>query len=214
MATLSGGEGFLYGILENTSLAYCLSSIAPGIDLVPPIFKTTAYSHIAIGKNHVCAIRGSYYYDHEFGTVDCWEIFETWNKSLSSKQSTLFSDQSISNLVFKKVVSSEGFSCGGVRDGGLICWGPNSSNLGVLGPVDNFTVLALGRASLCGIPNFGELKFWGDIDLLAGHPNGTQYVSLAAGEHHFCGIREENHGIEYLAPSSPNFPFSPKYPIF
>ncbi|CAB4314687.1 unnamed protein product [Prunus armeniaca] len=196
MAALSGGEGFLCGILANTSLAYCWSSIAPGIDLVPPIFKTTAYSHIAAGKNHVCAIRGSYYSDHEFGTVDCWEIFETWNKSLSSKQSTLFSDHSISNIVFKKVVSGEGFSCGGVRDGGLICWGPNSSYLGVSGPVDNFTALASGRASLCGISDFGELKCWGDTDLLAGHPNGTQYVSLAAGEHHFCGIREANHGIE------------------
>ncbi|PQQ07522.1 serine/threonine-protein kinase-like protein CCR1 [Prunus yedoensis var. nudiflora] len=134
MAALSGSEGFLCGILANTSLAYCWSSIA---------------------------------------SVDCWEIFETWNKSLSSKQSTLFSDQSISNLVFKKVVSGEGFSCGGVRDGGLICWGPNSSNIGVSGPVDNFTALALGRTSLCGISYFGELKCWGDTDLLAGHPNGT-----------------------------------------
>ncbi|KAL6296095.1 hypothetical protein ACE6H2_004237 [Prunus campanulata] len=115
MAALSGGEGFLCGILANTSLAYCWSFIALRIDLIPPIFKTTAYSRIAAGKNHVCAIRGSYYSDHEFGTVDCWEIFETWNKSLSSKQSTVFSDQSISNLVFKKVVSSEGFSCGELK---------------------------------------------------------------------------------------------------
>ncbi|KAM0991023.1 hypothetical protein ACFX13_009586 [Malus domestica] len=197
MAALSGGENFLCGILANTSQAYCWITVSPGIDLVPLPFKSTGYSHIAAGKSHVCAIRGSYYSDHEYGTVDCWEIFETSNRSLSSKQSTLFSDQAIANLVFKGVVSGEGFSCGAVRDGGLICWGPNSSNLGVSGPVlQNFTALASGRASVCGISDFGELNCWGDADLLDGHPNGTQYVSLAAGDHHYCGIRQDNHRVE------------------
>ncbi|KAM5559816.1 serine/threonine-protein kinase-like protein CCR1 [Rosa sericea] len=213
MAALSGGEGFLCGILSNTSQAYCWSSIAPGIDLVPPTFKTTSYSHIAAGKSHVCAIRGSYYSDHDLGTVDCWEIYETGNSTLSSKQSTLFSNQSISNLVFKKVVSGEGFSCGGIREGGLICWGPNSTNLGVSGVVDNFTALASGKASLCGISEVtGEVQCWGDSDLSAGHPNDTQYVALASGARHFCGIREDNHGVECwgifnssLVPKGPGF---------
>ncbi|GLT71741.1 hypothetical protein SLA2020_437390 [Shorea laevis] len=114
MAALSGGEGFLCGILANTSQAYCWSSTSSGIDLIPLIYRTTAYSHIAAGKTHVCAIRGSYYSDHDSGTVDCWEIVKDSNNSLSSKQSTLFYDQSISSLVFKKVVSGDGFCCGAV----------------------------------------------------------------------------------------------------
>ncbi|KAM1575984.1 hypothetical protein ACFX10_032357 [Malus domestica] len=150
MAALSGGEDFLCGVLANTSLAYCWSSVSPGID-APPVFKSTAYSHIAAGKSHVCAIRGSYYSDHEFGTA-------------------------ITNLVFKTVVSGEGFSCGGVRDGGLICWGPNSSNLGISGSLQNFTALASGRAQSV------------EFQIL--------YVSLAAGDHHFCGIRHDNHRVE------------------
>lgn len=197
MAALSGGEGFLCGILANTSQAYCWSSTSSGIDLIPSIYRTTAYSHIAAGKNHVCAIRGSYYSDHESGTVDCWEIVKNSNNSFSSKQSTLFYNQSISSLVFTKVVSGEGFSCGGVRDGGIVCWGPNSASLGVSGISENFLVLAPGRGALCGILEMSnEVKCWGDNDSHVSPPVGIQFVALTAGAKHFCGIREDNHGVE------------------
>jgi hypothetical protein len=194
MAGLSGGEGFLCGILANTSQAYCWSSTSSGRDLVPSIYQTTSYSHIAAGKNHVCAIRGSYYSDHDSGTVDCWEIVKKSNNSLSSKQSTLFYNQSISNVVFKKVVSGEGFSCGGLRDGGIVCWGPNSASLGISGILENYVVLASGRSRLCGISEmFNEVKCWGDG---VAPPVGIQFVSLTAGANHFCGIRGDNHGVE------------------
>ncbi|KAL6217976.1 hypothetical protein ACLB2K_011193 [Fragaria x ananassa] len=80
----------------------------------------------------------------------------------SSKQ-----EVSISNIVFKRVVSGEGFSCGGIREGGLVCWGPNSANLGVSDVLDNFTALASGKDSLCGISEVtGQVQCWGDADLL------------------------------------------------
>lgn len=197
LAALSGGEGFLCGILANSSQAYCWSSNGPGTDLVPSMFRSIAYSHIAAGKNHVCAIRGPYYSEHDLGSVDCWNIFRTKNNSLSSEQSTLFYDQSISSLVFKRVVSGEGFSCGGIREGGLVCWGPNSASLGVSDISDGFMALASGRDSLCGISeSSGEVGCWGNTDWPIGPPNGTRFVSLAAGARHFCGIREDDHGVE------------------
>ena len=58
IAALSGGEGFLCGILANNSQVFCWSSVYSGPDLVPSVYRNTAYSHIAAGKNHVCAIRG------------------------------------------------------------------------------------------------------------------------------------------------------------
>ncbi|KAE8733131.1 Detected protein of unknown function [Hibiscus syriacus] len=64
MVALSGGEGFLCGILANTSEAFCWSLLASGTDLVPSDYKTTAYSHITSGKSHVGGIRGAYYSDH------------------------------------------------------------------------------------------------------------------------------------------------------
>ncbi|KAF3440987.1 hypothetical protein FNV43_RR19273 [Rhamnella rubrinervis] len=134
------------------------------------MFRTIAYSHIAAGKNHVCAIRGLYYSEHDSGSVDCWEIVRTKNNSLSSKQSTLLYDQSINSLVFKKVVSGEGFSCGVIREGGLVCGGPNFASLGVSDISDSFM----------------------SINPL----NGTRFVSLAAGALHFCGVRKDNHGVE------------------
>ncbi|XP_021892728.1 serine/threonine-protein kinase-like protein CCR1 [Carica papaya] len=197
MAALSGGEGFLCGILANNSQAFCWSSLESGTDLVPSISRTTAYSHIAAGKNHVCAVRGSYYSDHESGTVDCWEILRGSNNSISSKQSDLFYNQSVANLVFRKVVSGEGFSCGEARQGGIFCWGPNSSDLELSDASGDFMVLASSKASLCGIlESSREVSCWGDIDLSVAPPVGIRFVSLTAGAHHFCGIREDNHGVE------------------
>ncbi|KAB1223838.1 Serine/threonine-protein kinase-like protein CCR1 [Morella rubra] len=197
MAALSGGEGFICGILANTSQVYCWSSKSAGIDLMPPIYRTTAYSHIAAGKNHVCAIRGSYFSDQDSGTVDCWEIVRNSTNIFSSRQSTLLYDQSISSLVFNKVVSGEGFSCGGVREGGIICWGPNSASLGVSGISEKFLVLASGRGSFCGISKVSnEVKCWGRNDSYAAPPVGISFVSLTAGANHFCGIRGDNHGVE------------------
>ncbi|KAJ7976965.1 Kinase family protein [Quillaja saponaria] len=198
MAALSGGEGFICGILANTSQAYCWSSNTPGIDLVPSTYRNTAYSHIAAGKNHVCAIRGSYYSANSSGTIDCWEIVKTTNSSLSSKQSDLFYDQSITNLVLNRVVSGEGFSCGGTREGGLVCWGPNSTSLGVSNISENFLVLASGRNSLCGISKIsGNLKCWGSTDSFVAPAGAVQFVSLTSGANHFCdfttcGIREDD----------------------
>ncbi|KAL7265099.1 hypothetical protein ACSBR1_002952 [Camellia fascicularis] len=197
MVALSGGDGFMCGILANTSQAFCWNSNSSSTDLVPGIFKTTAYLHIAAGKNHVCAIRGPYYSDNDSGTVDCWDIVRNSNNSLSSKQSTLFYDHNVSTLAFKKVVSGDGFSCGGVREGGLVCWGPNSASLELSGVSDNFKALASGIGSLCGVFEVsGEVKCWGNADSFLNPPVGTRFVSLAAGAEHFCGIREDDHGVD------------------
>ncbi|GFY93337.1 CRINKLY4 related 1 [Actinidia rufa] len=197
MAALAGGDGFLCGILSNTSQAYCWNSNGSSTDLVPESFKTTAYSHISAGKNHVCAVRGSYYSDNDLGTVDCWEIVWKSDNSLSSKQSTLFYDPNVSSLVFKKVVSGDGFSCGVVREGGLVCFGPNSAGLGVSGVSENFVALASGIGSLCGVSEVsGEVKCWGNGNSFLSPPIGIGFISLAAGAQHFCGIREDNHAVE------------------
>ncbi|WJX37629.1 NADPH-cytochrome p450 reductase [Trifolium repens] len=73
MSALSCGECFLCGILANTLQAFCWASTSKQNSdpiLVPPSYQSTAYSHIAAGKNHVCAVRGSYYSDRDSETVD------------------------------------------------------------------------------------------------------------------------------------------------
>ncbi|KAK5818707.1 hypothetical protein PVK06_023651 [Gossypium arboreum] len=75
MASLSGGEGFLCGITANNLKAFCLDLLDFGINLVPKAFKYNSYSEIAVGKSHVCAIKGSYFSSsNDFGNVDCWEL--------------------------------------------------------------------------------------------------------------------------------------------
>ncbi|CAI9766316.1 unnamed protein product [Fraxinus pennsylvanica] len=199
MAALSGGDGFLCGILANTSQAFCWDPKDPSSnsDLVLPVLQFNAYSQIAAGKDHICAVRGSYYSKNYFGSVDCWDIIRTSNNSLISKQSARFYDQYISSLVFEKIVSGNGFSCGFMRDGGLKCWGPNSGTLGVSGTSDNYVALTSGIDSICGVSEIsGEIKCWGRNDSFVNLPVGIRLVSMAAGAQHFCGIREDNHEIE------------------
>ena len=200
MSALSGGEGFLCGILANTSQAFCWGAAKPAGDpiLVPPAYRTTAYSRIAAGKSHVCAVRGPYFADPGSGTVDCWEIAQTRNNTFVAKQSLAFYDQSVSNLELNDVVSGEGFSCGGVRDGGIVCWGPNSKNLGISNVSESFSVLASGKSAVCGVSNSsGDLKCWGDPNWSSDPPPGqVQLVSLSAGANHFCGIRKDNHVVD------------------
>uniref|UniRef100_A0A1J3GGU8 non-specific serine/threonine protein kinase n=3 Tax=Noccaea caerulescens TaxID=107243 RepID=A0A1J3GGU8_NOCCA len=213
MAVLSGGDGFLCGILSNTSQAFCFSSLgssSSGMDLVPLTYRTTAYSQIAAGNSHVCAVRGAYYSDHDSGTVDCWEITKAANNTLIAKENPTFYDQIVSNFVFNKIVSGDGFSCGGIREGGLLCFGPNSSNLGLNTTSDNFETLAAGKNSLCAIVNSSrEVKCWGDDDSFANsRRDDSRFVALTAGPHHFCGIREDNHEVECWGNS--NFSLIPK----
>ncbi|CAH9078158.1 unnamed protein product [Cuscuta epithymum] len=200
MVALTGGGGFLCGILANTSQAYCFDSTgSASSDLVPSVFKSNYYSHIAAGRSHVCAIRSLYYSQSDLGTVDCWDIIRKSNSTrLTSRQSNLFYDQYISTLIFNNLVSGDGFSCGSVSDvGGLACWGPNSSKLEVPGAPESFHSLTSGIDSVCGVSEVSKkLKCWGANDSFGTLPNGIPFVSLAAGDRHFCGIREDNHGIE------------------
>ncbi|KAL7594316.1 serine/threonine-protein kinase-like protein CCR1 [Lactuca sativa] len=201
MAALSGGAGFMCGILVNTSYAYCWDSMGSSSDLIPQVYQSSSYSHISSGRDHVCAIRGSYYSESDSGSIDCWDIVETSNNRFSSKQSALYYNQEINSLSFKKIVSGEGFTCGSLKDGGIKCWGPTSSNLNVPDVQDKFLTLASGKSSLCGVlESSGEIKCWGDSSFsnssILDPPIGTSFVSLAIGAQHFCGIREDNHAIE------------------
>ncbi|KAJ4971867.1 hypothetical protein NE237_004966 [Protea cynaroides] len=197
MAALTGGEGFMCGLEVNTSQPYCWNSISSSSDLVPLDLKKTAYSHIAAGKNHVCAIRGFYYSNADPSTVDCWELQPSSNNPLVSIYSSSFSDPSINNLVLRYIVSGEGFTCGVVREGGIVCWGPKAVNLVVPAASETFVNLASGRDAVCGISGVsGKVQCWGQTDSFSEPPVGTRFVAITAGARHFCGIREIDHAIE------------------
>ncbi|KAG9138941.1 hypothetical protein Leryth_007566 [Lithospermum erythrorhizon] len=197
MAALSGGFGFLCGILVNTSQAYCWDPMESSSDLVPQIFKSTAYSQVAAGKSHVCGVRGSYYSESDYGNVDCWDVVQTGNNTLSSKQSTLFYDQYVNTLSFKKIVSGDGFSCGISTESGITCWGPNYGSLGIADVSDKFVGLTAGISSVCGIlEESRDVKCWSNNGSNPiSSPIGVEFVSLTAGAEHFCGIRQDNHAI-------------------
>lgn len=201
MATLSGGEGFMCGIISNSSRAYCWNVVNSSDNLVPPSLQSTSYSEIAAGKYHVCAIRGSYYSGSNLGTVECWEFLQTPNNSSANDvvANSSFSDPYITGHEMRSIVSGEGFSCGVVldREGGVVCWGPKSGKLGVPALSSNFDELASGRNSVCGISaESGEVQCWGEANEFGTHPVGTRLVGLSAGVEHYCGLRKDDHGVE------------------
>lgn len=200
MASLAGGEGFMCGITSNASKAYCWNAFSSGTDLVPPVFQHTFYSQMAAGKDHVCALRGDYFSRTDLGPVDCWQYSQAMNNNRSNVgivDNSLFHDPSIDGFAFRKIVSGEGFSCGVVKGGGAICWGPKSANLGFSSVSGDFKTLASGRNSVCGISSeSGQVQCWGKANEFGAPPVGTRFVELAAGSQHYCGIRGDDHSVE------------------
>ncbi|KAJ8760295.1 hypothetical protein K2173_011707 [Erythroxylum novogranatense] len=188
MASLSGGEGLICGITSNTSQAFCFDLSNPGTNLVPRTFQNNSYSQVAVGRDHACAIKGYYYSGSEFGNVDCWEFNGT---------SDSLHDSHFENLMLRRIVSGDGFSCGISEEGGAVCWGPRSAKLGVSGTSVDFVSLASGRSSVCGVSDASsEVKCWGDFNEFGVNLAANQFVSLTAGARHFCGIRRDNHEVE------------------
>lgn len=188
MASLSGGEGLICGITSNNSQAFCFNLSNPGINLVPRSFQYNSYSQIAVGKYHACAIKGTYYSSVEYGTVDCWQFNQTFDS---------FHNSYIDSLVFRGIVSGDGFSCGVIKEGNVVCWGPKSANLGVSASSGDFEVLASGRGSVCGVSSVSsEVECWGDANEHGAPVVGMRFVGLTAGARHFCSVRDDNHGVE------------------
>ncbi|KAG2332470.1 hypothetical protein Bca52824_003650 [Brassica carinata] len=169
MSSLSGGEGFLCAITSNTSRAFCWNLQDPSQNLVPKAFQYNSYSSIASGNSHVCAISGLYYSGPDYGPVHCWEYTDTTDFESGVLWNSSFHNPYIDTLMFRKIVSGDGFTCGVTKDGELVCWGPKSNGLGLSDK---------GKGS----------RVW-EV------PNRVRFIALSAGVNHYCGIREDDHGV-------------------
>ncbi|KAL1209826.1 Serine/threonine-protein kinase-like protein CCR2 [Cardamine amara subsp. amara] len=196
MTSLSGGEGFLCAITSNTSRAFCWNLQDPSVNLVPRAFQYNSYLHIASGNNHVCAINGLYYSGPEYGPVHCWEYSDNTNFTSGGLWNSSFHSPNIDSLMFRKIVSGDGFTCGVTKDIDLVCWGPKSNDLSVSNN-EELEVLASGRNSICGVSkDSGQLQCFGDETEFGVIPNRPRFIAISAGANHYCGIREDDHGVE------------------
>ncbi|KAL1189028.1 Serine/threonine-protein kinase-like protein CCR2 [Cardamine amara subsp. amara] len=196
MTSLSGGEGFLCAITSNTSRAFCWNLQDPSVNLVPRAFQYNSYLHIASGNNHVCAISGLYYSGPEYGPVHCWEYSDNTNFTSGVLWNSSFHNPYIDSLMFRKIVSGDGFTCGVTKDIDLVCWGPKSNDLSVSNN-EELEVLASGRNSICGVSkDSGQLQCFGDETEFGVIPNRPRFIAISAGANHYCGIREDDHGVE------------------
>ncbi|CAN6907655.1 unnamed protein product [Brassica oleracea] len=98
--------------------------------------------------------------------------------------------------MIQKFVSGDGFTCGVTKDGELVCWGPKSNGLGLSDKGEGFEVLASGRNSVCGVSKeSGQLQCFGDETEFGEVPNRVRFIFLSASADHYCGIREDDHGV-------------------
>ncbi|KAJ9554926.1 hypothetical protein OSB04_009540 [Centaurea solstitialis] len=187
MAALSGGFGFMCGILVNSSFAYCWNSMDSGSDLVPQVFQSTPYSHISSGKDHVCAIRGSYFSGEDSGFVDCWDVTGS-----GSKQSGGVSDLSEADH-FLGLASGRASVCGILESSGEIkCWGGDVDNGNGPPLGTSFASLATGGGYFCGIRTDDHgIECWGNVNS-SSIPKDSGFLSIASSDSIVCGIREDD----------------------
>ena len=135
-----------------------------------------AFSKVAVGTAHACALRKA------DGSVRCWGNVE---------------HASVPAGAFVDVVAAADHTCALDAAGAISCWGNDYRMGGVAPPTGVFKKLAASPFLFCGLRATGALVCWGDYvsgiyGNMAGTPTphdfGGSYVDLAAGSGAACGI--------------------------
>ncbi|KAI5078077.1 hypothetical protein GOP47_0007901 [Adiantum capillus-veneris] len=168
---LSGGKGFVCGVRADTGRPLCWNTDNFSS---PKRLKNEAYSDIVTGTSHVCALSQASTQAGNGSFATCWR-----NGSIEAVTPTQQS--------FTALASGGDFVCGlKFPDATAQCWG-NS----VISEPPNVTFSAIqaGASHACGITEAFNVQCWGDNshDQLQ-VPDGMQFLSLALGERHSCGI--------------------------
>ncbi|XP_024537245.1 serine/threonine-protein kinase-like protein CR4 [Selaginella moellendorffii] len=165
---LSGGGHFACGVEYGSHFIVCWGELQ-----VPQELQQVSYSIVASGGFHVCALRS----DNSF--VDCWGRIPA----------------PPAGMAFASLVSGWGFSCGLTQAGTVACWGDLRKE--ILQPSnETFGSIFAGGNTACGVTLLGRLCCWGTAD----HgqsipPTGLQFLSIAGGLYHTCGIRADNRQV-------------------
>jgi hypothetical protein len=141
-----------------------------------------AFSKLAIGTSHACALRKSN------GTARCWGSI----------------DQALVPAgAFVDIVAAADHTCALDAAGAITCWGQDYRMGGATPPAGTFKKLSGSPFLFCGLRDTGALVCWGSYvsgiyGNMAGngtpHDFGGSYVDLAAGSGKACGI-DANHVV-------------------
>ncbi|XP_057546913.1 serine/threonine-protein kinase-like protein ACR4 [Amaranthus tricolor] len=198
---LTGGAGFVCGLVMDTYQPYCWGSndfIRMGVP--QPMNKGSEYVEISAGDNHLCGLRKPLTGNlRNTSLVDCWGYNMT------------------SNYVFegeiKSISSGAEFNCGlFVENQTAFCWGDETSSqvIRLLPMKMKFQMISAGGYHVCGIVEGVQSRAYcwgkslnnneeisvgfsgqGNVDI----PPKVSFLSIVGGKFHACGIRDSDRGV-------------------
>ncbi|GAB2265602.1 Serine/threonine-protein kinase-like protein acr4, partial [Dionaea muscipula] len=201
---LTGGDGFVCGILMESSLPYCWGSsgfITMGVP--QPMAEGAQYLEISAGDNHLCGLRKPL-----MGRFRNTSLVDCWGYNMTSKH--VFDGQ------IKSISAGSEFSCGLFAENRTaFCWGDEtSSNVISLIPKGmRFQLIAAGGYHACGIVEGVESRIfcWGSLngkeeeELATGYtgegdgnvdlPPKDPMLTVVGGKFHACGIKSYDRGV-------------------
>ncbi|KAI3473997.1 hypothetical protein Pfo_028785 [Paulownia fortunei] len=177
MAALSGGEGFLCGILANTSQVLCwdswdfLKALILFLPYLSPMLILMLLLKTCFGDGFSCGVIRD-------GGIACWGPNS--------------GDLGVSGISENFVALTSGVDslCGVSQMSGEVkCWGDNDSYgsppVGI-----RFVSLAAGAQHFCGIREDSHgIECWGNFNASL-IPKGSGFLAIASSNYLTCGIRE------------------------
>ncbi|KAJ7947500.1 Kinase family protein [Quillaja saponaria] len=198
---LTAGDGFVCGLLLDSSQPYCWGSsgyIEMGVP--QPMIKDVEYLEISAGDYHVCGLRKPLTgRQRNTSFVDCWGYNMTRTYVFDGK--------------IQSISAGSEFNCGLFSQNRTVfCWGDETSS-GVISLVPKdlrFQNIAAGGYHVCGILEGVNSKAFcwgrsldiveeisvahsgqGNVDLAPNDP----MLSVVGGKFHACGIKSYDRGV-------------------
>ncbi|XP_021752211.1 serine/threonine-protein kinase-like protein ACR4 [Chenopodium quinoa] len=198
---LTGGDGFVCGLLMDSYQPYCWGDSGfVRIGVPQPMKPGARYVEISAGDNHLCGLRTPLTGDlRNTSLVDCWGYNMTKNY--------VFGGQ------IKSISSGSEFNCGLFAENRTVfCWGDETSShvISLLPKNSRFQMIAAGGYHVCGILEGVDSRAscWGssgniEEEIAAGYsgngnvniPPKDSMLSIIGGKFQACGIRGLDRGV-------------------
>lgn len=202
-------------LLLEDSTVQCDDESGRGIDAAP----SGDFQSVSVGTRHACGVR-------DVGSLACWGenpdgmdvldapggtfidvassffhncAIESGDQELSCWGSNTYGQLDAPEGGFRQVVSGIAYSCGIRLDDTVECWGDTQVGTLAQAPSGTFQQLAAAYDFICGLRANGQVECWGSDNTVAPEkldPPDEEFLSVAVGDYHGCGIRADNRRIE------------------
>ncbi|KAK6914563.1 Protein kinase domain [Dillenia turbinata] len=193
---LTAGDGFVCGLLMDSSQPYCWGSsgyIQMGVP--QPMTKGSEYLELSAGNNHLCGLRkpltGRL---RNVSLVDCWGYNMTANHVFEGPIQSISAGSEFNCALF-------------AQNRTVLCWGDETSSRVIsLTPRETrFRKIAAGGYHVCGIVEGigSRVSCWGrSLDVVAYSGQGNVDVvprdpmlTIVGGKFYSCGIKSYDHEV-------------------